>query len=66
MANSTITRRVLPIEHVKINSTKTFAEVAAALESALPQLDPAINAALTDGDERRAQELEQGSKLSCS
>src|SRR5271157_3091543 len=63
VADSTITRRVLQIEHVKIDSTKTFAEVAAALESALPQLDPAISAALTDGDEQRAKELERGSEL---
>ena len=63
VANSTITRRVLQIEHVKINSTKTFAEVAAALESAIPPLDPAISAALTDGDEQRAKELERGSEL---
>jgi uncharacterized protein (DUF302 family) len=63
VADSTITRRVLQIEHVKIDSTKTFAEVGAALESAIPQLDPAIVAALNDGDEQRAKELERGSEL---
>jgi uncharacterized protein (DUF302 family) len=63
VAGSTITRRVLQVEHVKIESTKTFAEVAAALERALPQLDPAIAAALTDGDEQRAKEIERGSEL---
>ena len=63
VADFTVTRQVLQVEHVKIDSTKTFAEVAAALESALPQLDPAISAALTDGDERRAKELERGSEL---
>jgi uncharacterized protein (DUF302 family) len=63
VADSTITRRVLQIEHVKIDSTKTVAEVAAALESALPQLDPAISVALTDGDEQRAKELERGFEL---
>ena len=63
MADSTVTRQVLQIEHVKIDSTKTFAEVEAALESAIPQLDPAIGAALTDGDEQRAKELERGSEL---
>ena len=59
----TITRQVLQVEHVEIDSAKTFAEVEAALESALPQLDPAIVAALTDGDEQRAKELERGSEL---
>jgi uncharacterized protein (DUF302 family)/phenylpyruvate tautomerase PptA (4-oxalocrotonate tautomerase family) len=63
VADSAITRRVLQIEHVKIDSAKTFAEVAAALESAIPLLDPAISAALTDGDEQRAKELERGSEL---
>jgi uncharacterized protein (DUF302 family) len=63
MADSTITSRVLQIEHVKIDSTKTFVEVAAALESAIPQLDPAILAALNDGSEQRAKELERGSEL---
>ena len=63
MADSTVTRQVLQVEHVKIDSPKTFAEVEAALEGALPQLDPAIVAALTDGDERRAKELERGSEL---
>ena len=63
VADSNITRRVLQVEHVEIDSTKTFAEVEAALESALPKLDPAIGAALTNGDERRARELEGGSDL---
>src|ERR1700722_2538726 len=53
VADSTITRRALQIEHVKIDSAKTFAEVAAALESAIPQLDPAIVAALNDCNEQR-------------
>jgi hypothetical protein len=66
VAHSTITRRVLQIEHVKIDSTKTFAEVGAALESAIPQLDPAIVAALNDGDEQRAKELERGRSFSSS
>jgi hypothetical protein len=63
MANSTVTRRTLEIEHVRINSTKTFAEVEAALSAELPQLDPAISAALANGNEQRARELEGGSKL---
>jgi uncharacterized protein (DUF302 family) len=62
-ADSTVTRRALQIEHVKIDSTKTFAEVGAALESAIPPLDPAIRAALIDGDEQRAKDLERGSEL---
>src|SRR5580658_7842518 len=52
LADSTITQRVLQVEHVEIVSTKTFAEVKAALDRDLPQLDPAIAAALTKGDEQ--------------
>jgi hypothetical protein len=63
MADSNVTRRVLQVEHVQIDSTKPFAEVEAALESALPKLDPGIVPALVDGDERRAKELERGSEL---
>ena len=60
MADPVMTQRVLQIEHVKIEFGKTFAEVEAALDRALPQLDPAIAAALTAGDEQRAQEIGAG------
>ena len=63
VADSTITRRVLQVEHVKIDSTKSFAEVEAALESQLPQLDPEISSALAHGDEQRAKDLERGADL---
>lgn len=63
MAQSTVTQRVLLVEHIKINSRKSFAEVAAALEAALPQIDPATVADLAAGDEQRAQELERGAEL---
>jgi hypothetical protein len=63
VADSNITRRALQVEHVEIDSTKPFAEVEAALESAVPKLDPGIVAALTNGDEQRAKELEGGSEL---
>jgi hypothetical protein len=63
VADSSVTRRVLQVEHVRIDSTKTFADVEAALDSALPHLDPAISAALAHGDEQRAKELERGSEL---
>jgi len=63
MADSTVTRRVLQVEHVTLKTTKKFAEVEAALEKSVPQLDPDIAAALADGDEHRATELERGSPL---
>jgi uncharacterized protein (DUF302 family) len=64
MADATVTRRVLPVEHIMMKTTKNFAEVEAALERSVPQLDPAIAAALVVGDEERATELERGAPLS--
>jgi uncharacterized protein (DUF302 family) len=63
MADSTVTRRVLQVEHITMKTTKKFAEVEAALERSVPQLDPAIAAALANGDEPRATELERGAPL---
>ena len=63
LADPVVTQQVLQVEHVKIDSTKTFAEVEVALERAIPQLDPAIATALTNGEEERAKELERGADL---
>jgi uncharacterized protein (DUF302 family) len=62
-ADPLVTQQVLAVEHVKIVSTKTFAAVEAALDGAVPQLDPAISVALAHGDEARAGELERGAAL---
>jgi uncharacterized protein (DUF302 family) len=63
LADVAVTQRVLQVEHVTMKTTKKFAEVEAALERNVPQLDPAIAAALANGDEQRATELEQGAPL---
>jgi hypothetical protein len=63
MADPIVTQHVLQIEHIRINSKKTFAQVAAALDGAVPQLDPAIPKALANGEEQRARELAGGSEL---
>ena len=63
MAESTVTRRVLQVEHITMKTAKKFAEVEAALEGIVPRLDPAIAAALASGDEQRATELERGAPL---
>jgi uncharacterized protein (DUF302 family) len=63
MANSVVTQRVVPVEHITIKTTKNFADVEAALERNVPQLDAAIAAALANGDEERATELERGAAL---
>jgi uncharacterized protein (DUF302 family) len=62
-ADPAVTRQVLQVEHVRIDSTKTFAQVETALDGAVPELDPAIAAALANGDEARAKELERGHEL---
>jgi hypothetical protein len=63
MADPSLTRQVLQVEHIKIETTKKFADVEAALERNVPQLDGAIAEALAHGDEPRATELERGQPL---
>jgi uncharacterized protein (DUF302 family) len=63
MAGPTVTQQVLQVEHIQIETPKKFADVAAALERSVPQLNPAIAEALVKGDEERATELEQGAPL---
>ena len=63
MADPVVTRQVLRVEHIKMETTKKFVDVEAALEQNVPQLDPALRAALANGDERRATELERGVSL---
>jgi uncharacterized protein (DUF302 family) len=56
MADITVTRRTLQVEHVRIDSTKTFAEVEAALDDSVPQIELSVNAALAG--------VEQGATVS--
>src|SRR5262245_5045171 len=53
------------VEHIRIESAKSFADVRAALEGSVPRLDPTLVKALADGDVQRAnREKEQGPELS--
>lgn len=63
MADSTLTRHVLQVEHVIMRTSKKFADVEAAVERSIPQLDPRTAPALTRGDEPLATELERGAQL---
>jgi hypothetical protein len=63
MADPILTPQVVQVEHIKIETTKKFADVVAALEKNVPQLDPAIAEALEHGDEQKATELERGQPL---
>ena len=57
-------RSTIETVHVKITSSKSFAETKAALESILPELDPGIAVLLRNGEgERALRELENGPKL---
>src|ERR1700761_8591519 len=62
-AADAFTRVNIPVEHVRLVSSKSFDEVAAALEHAVPKLDPGVSPALAAGDEKRATELEKGERL---
>ncbi len=63
LAHPNLTVETIRVEHVRIVSTKTFAEVRAALETQVPQLDPSLIAALNAGDVEHAQKLEHGAPL---
>ena len=58
-------KRTVAVEHIHIESAKSFADVRAALESSVPHLDPSLVKALADGDVERAdREKEHGPELS--
>jgi uncharacterized protein (DUF302 family) len=50
MHTAQITSRTIAVEHVRIASAHPFAQVRAALEADLPQLDPSIMGLLASGD----------------
>src|SRR5215470_6523126 len=49
-AKPTMTKHTIGVEHLRIESGKSFADVRAALERSVPQLDPTLVKALADGD----------------
>jgi Domain of unknown function DUF302 len=58
-------RQSIAVEHIRIESAKPFADVRAALERTLPQLDPGLVKALGEGDvERVSREKKEGPELS--
>jgi len=60
-----MTKHTIFIDHVRIESGKSFAEVRAALERILPLVDPTLVKALNAGDtERAAREEKDGRGLS--
>ena len=59
MTQATVTSRTIPIEHIKISSERSFAEVRRKLEGALPKYDRNIAATLSNGDEKSAKDYEE-------
>jgi hypothetical protein len=65
MPEPLISRQIIQVEHIKIESTKSFSVVKAALESSVPRLDVGISTLLRQGETDRAREqLERGPELS--
>ena len=63
--NATSTSQTISVEHIRITSERSFAEVRQRLEATLPKLDVSIAAALGSGDQKRATDYEvNGPKLS--
>jgi len=61
----TMTKQTIAVEHIRIESAKSFADVRAALERSVPHLDPGLVKALDNGDVERAdREKEEGPELS--
>ena len=57
--------QTIAVEHIKISSERSFAEVRRRLEGTLPKLDASIAETLRSGDQKRATEYEKsGPKLS--
>ena len=61
----TMTKQTIEVEHIRIESARSFADVRAALERSVPRLDPGLAKALDDGDVERANlEKKEGPELS--
>jgi uncharacterized protein (DUF302 family) len=62
---ATLASQTIAVEHIKISSERSFAEVRRRLEGTLPKLDASIAEVLRSGDQKRATEYEEtGPKLS--
>lgn len=60
-----MTKQTVAVEHIHIESAKSFADVRAALERNVPHLDPGLVEALADGNVERADRYkEEGPELS--
>jgi hypothetical protein len=62
---ATFTSHTIAVEHIRISTERSFAEVRRRLEGTLPKLDASIAEVLSSGDQKRAKDYdESGPKLS--
>jgi hypothetical protein len=62
---ASVTSQTIAVEHVRISSGRSFAEVRLKLEGTVPKLNTGIAEALRSGDQKRAKDYEEnGPKLS--
>jgi uncharacterized protein (DUF302 family) len=65
MPDPVVSQRTIQVEHIKIESAKSFLEVKATLESSVPRLDAGIFGLLQQSESDRARTaLERGPVLS--
>jgi uncharacterized protein DUF302 len=62
---ASVTSQMIAVEHVRISSGRSFAEVRLKLEGTVPKLNTGIAEALRSGDQKRAKDYEENApKLS--
>jgi hypothetical protein len=62
---ASVTSHTIAVEHIRISSGRSFAEVRRKLEGTVPKLDTDIAEALRSGDQKRAKDYEdKGPRLS--
>ena len=65
MTQANLTSHTIAVEHIKLSTERSFAEVRRKLKEVVPMLDTSIASALGSGDQNRAKTYdESGPKLS--
>jgi hypothetical protein len=54
---ASVKSQTMAVEHIRISSGRSFAEVRRKLEGTVPRLDTGIAEALRSGDQKRAKDL---------
>ena len=64
-APASVTSQTIAVEHIRISSGRSFAEVRRKLEGTVPKLDTGIAEALRSGDQKRTKDYgDNGPRLS--